>query len=102
VLTFDAVEEICDSRQTTLVVHPIVRQAIRGYEESFYVGLRAFLSGENDLFFLPLSNGEFVRLIFSNRVSSGGHRLVRVEPLHVDAMMRIRASLGPAAGDRHG
>jgi hypothetical protein len=93
VLTFDAVEEICDSRQTTLVIHPVVRRAIRGYEESFYVGLSAFLNGDNDMFFLPLSNGDFVRLVFSNRMSSGGHKLVRIDPLQVDAIMRIRASL---------
>ena len=71
-LSFDAVEEICESRQTTLVIHPAIRRAIKGYEESFYVGLRCLLAGESDgLYFLPLQGTGYVRLIFSKRVSSG-------------------------------
>jgi hypothetical protein len=65
VLSFDAVKDVCESKRTTLVIHPIIRQAIRGYEESFYVGLRCFLAGETDgLYFLPLQSGGYVRLIF--------------------------------------
>ena len=53
-LRFDTVEEVCESERTTLVVHPAIQRAIKGHEESFYVGLRCFLTGETDgLYFLP-------------------------------------------------
>jgi hypothetical protein len=94
VLGFGAVEDICESRRTTLVIHPAVRQSLKGYEESFYVGLRCFLAGETDgLYFLPLQSGGYVRLIFSKRVSSGGHNLLRVDPLTTECLMRIKASM---------
>jgi hypothetical protein len=71
VLSFDAVEEVCESRQTTLVIHPAIRRAIKGYEESFYVGLRCILAGETDgLYFLPLEGAGYVRLIFSRLTTS--------------------------------
>jgi hypothetical protein len=94
VLSFDAVEDVCESRQTTLVIHPAIRRAIKGYEESFYVGLRCFLSGESDgLYFLPLQNGGYVRLLFSKRASPGGHNLLRIDPLNEEGLARIKASL---------
>jgi hypothetical protein len=94
VLSFDAVEEVCESRQTTLVIHPAIRRAIKGYEESFYVGLRCFLAGETDgLFFLPLPSGGYVRLIFSKRVSSGGHKLLRIDPLTNEGLGQIKAAV---------
>jgi hypothetical protein len=94
VLSFDAVEEVCESRQTTLVIHPTIRRAIKGYEESFYVGLRCFLAGECDgLYFLPLQGAGYVRLIFSKRVSSGGYNLLRVDPLTKEGLAQIKASL---------
>ena len=94
-LSFDAVEEVCESRQTTLVIHPTIRRAIKGYEESFYIGLRCFLKGETDgVFFLPLQGAGYVRLIFSKRVSSGGHNLLRIDPLAKEGLARIKASLG--------
>jgi hypothetical protein len=94
VLSFDAVEDACESKRTTLVIHPIIRQAIKGYEESFYVGLRCFLAGETDgLYFLPLQSGGYVRLIFSKRVSSGGHNLLRIDPLTKEGLAQIKASL---------
>ncbi len=100
-LSFEAVEEICESKRTTLVIHPTIRRAIRGYEESFYVGLRCFLSGETDgLFFLPLQSGGYVRLAFSKRSSAGGHHILRVDPLTKEGLARIKASLeslGPEA-----
>ncbi|MGF9757477.1 hypothetical protein AAII07_19980 [Microvirga sp. 0TCS3.31] len=93
-LSFDAVEEVCESKQTTLVIHPAIRRAIKGYEESFYVGLRCFLSGDSDgLYFLPLQGTDYVRLIFSKRVSSGGHNLLRIDPLTKGGLARIKASL---------
>jgi hypothetical protein len=95
VLSIDAVEEVCESRQTTLVIHPAIRRAIKGYEESFYVGLRCFLAGESDgLYFLPLQGAGYVRLIFSKRVSPGGHNLLRIDPLTEEGLARIKASLG--------
>ncbi|MFC4172847.1 hypothetical protein ACFOYU_12345 [Microvirga sp. GCM10011540] len=93
-LSFEAVEEVCESRQTSLVIHPAIRRAIKGYEESFYVGLRCYLTGESDgVYFLPLCGGGYARLIFSKRVSSGGHNLLRIDPLANEGLARIKASL---------
>ena len=93
-LSFDVVEEVCDSKRTTLVVHPAIQRAIKGHEESFYVGLRCFLAGESDgLYFLPLRGEGYVRLVFSKRVSSGGHNLLRIDPLTSEGLGRIKASL---------
>ena len=93
VLSFEAVEEVCDSKRTTLVIHPAIRQAIKGYEESFYVGLRCFLTGETDgLFFLPLPSSGYVRLVFSKRVSSGGYNLLRIDPLTNEGLSQIKAA----------
>jgi hypothetical protein len=94
VLSFDAVEDVCESKRTTLVVHPAIRRAIKGYEESFYVGLRCFLAGETDgLYFLPLRTGGYVRLVFSKRVSSGGCKILRIDPLTNEGLGRIKASV---------
>ena len=93
-LSFDVVEDVCESKRTTLVVHPAIRRAVKGYEESFYVGLRCFLAGETDgLYFLPLRSGGYVRLVFSRRISSGGHNLLRIDPLTSEGLGRIKASL---------
>ena len=93
-LSFDAVEEVCESKQTTLVLHPAIRRAIKGYEESFYIGLRCFLSGESDgLFYLPLRSGGYVRLVLSKRSSAGGHNILRVDPLTTEGLSRIKMSL---------
>jgi hypothetical protein len=95
VLSFEAVEEVCESKPTTLVIHPAIRRAIRGYEESFYVGLRCYLAGESDgMYLLPLNGGGYVRLIFSKRVSFGGHNLLRIDPLTKEGLARIKTSLG--------
>ena len=92
-LSFDAVEDVCESKRTTLVIHPAIRRAIKGYEESFYIGLRCFLKGETDLYFLPLMQGGYVQLAFSKRYSPGGHYLLRVDPLTKEGLSRIKASL---------
>jgi hypothetical protein len=93
VLSFESVEEVCASKSITLVVHPAVRWAVRGYEESFYIGLRCFLKGESDgIYFLPLHDGGYVRLAFSQRHSSGGHPILRVDPLTSEGLDRIKAS----------
>lgn len=94
-LSFEAVEDVCESKQTTLVIHPAIRRAIKGYEESFYVGLRCYLAGESDgVYFLPLHGDGYVRLAFSKRVSSGGHNLLRIDPLTKEGLARIKASVG--------
>ena len=97
VLSFDAVEDVCERARTTLVIHPAVRRAVRGYEESFYIGLRCFLRGETDgLYFLPLKAGGYVRLLFSRRLSPGGYMIVRVAPVSAEALQRIKSDLGGA------
>ena len=91
---FENVEEICDSKRITLVVHPAIRRAVEGYEESFCIGLRCFLKGEMDgIYFLPLQNGGYVRLVFSQRRSPGRHPILRVDPLTSDGMRRIKEAL---------
>ncbi len=93
-LSFESVEEVCESKSITLVIHPAVRRAVRGYEESFYIGLRCFLKGESDgIFFLPLQDGGYVRLLFSQRHSSGGHPILRVDPIAPDGLLRIKSAL---------
>jgi hypothetical protein len=94
VLSFDSVEEICESKRITLVVHPAIRRAMRGYEESFSIGLRCFLKGETDgVFFLPLYDGGYVRLVFSQRRSAGGHPILRVDPLSSEGLQRIKVAV---------
>jgi hypothetical protein len=94
VLSFESVEEVCESKNITLVIHPAIRSAVKGYEESFYIGLRCFLKGESDgIFFLPLHDGGYVRLTFSQRHSSGGHPLLRVDPLTSEGLDRIKAAI---------
>ncbi len=94
VLSFESVEEVCESKNITLVIHPAIRWAVTGYEESFYIGLRCFLKGESDgIFFLPLHDGGYVRLTFSQRHSSGGHPLLRVDPLTSEGLDRIKATI---------
>ena len=93
-LSFESVEEICESKSITLVVHPAIRRAVRGYEESFYIGLRCFLKGESDgIFFLPLQDGGYVRLAFFQRHSTGGHPILRVDPLSSEGLDRIKAAI---------
>jgi hypothetical protein len=95
VLSLDAVEDVCEQKRTTLVIHPVIRRAVKGYEESFYIGLRSFLSGDADgIYFLPLRTGDYVRLVFSRRTSPGGYSILRIDPLTKDGLSRIRDSLG--------
>jgi hypothetical protein len=94
VLSFESVEEVCESKKITLVVHPAIRRAVKGYEESFYVGLRCFLKGESDgTYFLPLQDGGYVRLAFSQRWSTGEHKILRVDPLTTEGLQRVKNSL---------
>ncbi|HZH52186.1 MAG TPA: hypothetical protein VEZ16_09940 [Microvirga sp.] len=94
-LSFESVEEICESQCITLVIHPAIRRAVKGYEESFYIGLRCYLKGESDgTYFLPLQNGGFVRLAFSQRNSPGGYPVLRVDPLTEEGLQRIKLAVG--------
>jgi hypothetical protein len=94
VLSFDAVEEVCESKSITLVLHPAIRRAVKGYEESFYIGLSCFLKGDADgIFFLPLPDSGYVRLAFSKRHSAGGHPILRVAPLTSEGLDRIKAAV---------
>ena len=92
-LSFKAVEEVCESKSITLVVHPAIRRALKGYEESFSIGLRCFLKGDSDgIFFLPLQDGSYVRLTFSQRYSSAQHPILRVDPLTSDGLHQIKVA----------
>jgi hypothetical protein len=94
VLNFESVEEVCESKNITLVLHPVIRRAVKGFEESFYIGLRCFLTGESDgLYFLPLETGGYVRLVFSQRQSPGGHPILRVDPLTTEGLHRVKAAV---------
>ncbi|MET0430671.1 MAG: hypothetical protein ABW026_19500 [Microvirga sp.] len=93
-LSFESVEEICESKSISLVLHPAIRQSVAGYEESFYVGLKSFLKGESDgLYFLPLQSGGYERLVFSKRRSAGGHPILRVDPISEEGLQIIKRSL---------
>ncbi|PVE20908.1 hypothetical protein DC522_29575 [Microvirga sp. KLBC 81] len=93
-LSFKTVEEVCESKSITLVLHPAIRRAVEDYEESFYIGLRCFLKGESDgVFFLPLQDGGYVRLVFSQRYSSGGHPILRVDPLTSEGLQRVKMAI---------
>jgi len=95
VLSFETVQEVCESQKITLVIHPTIRKAVKGYEESFYIGLRCFLKSESDgVYFLPLQNGGYERLVFTKRVSAGGHRLLRIDPVSTCGLARIKTSFG--------
>jgi len=94
VLTIASIEKDCDAKGVTLVMHPAIRQAVSGFEESFYIGARYFLRGEGDgAYFLPLRSGGYVRLGFSRRSSPGGHAILRVDPLSPEGLARVKASL---------
>jgi hypothetical protein len=85
------VEEVCQGRDITLVIHPAVRKALTGYEEEFSILASAFLQGEGRAaFFLPLPDGGDVKLVFSLRYSAGEHLILRVEPARSDGLSRIK------------
>ncbi len=93
-LTIAGIEEVCEATGITLVMHPHVRKAVKPYEESFYIGACCFLGNETDgIYFLPLGNGGYVRLLFTKRRSARGHAILRVEPAARDGMERIRNAL---------
>ena len=89
-----AVEEVCKGRDITLVIHPAIRAALRGYEEEFSIPAAAFLKGEGRAaYFLPLQGGGDVKLEFSLRYSAGEHLILRVEPARTDGLRRIKEAV---------
>jgi hypothetical protein len=91
VTTLSSIEEKCAVTEITLVLHPAVKTALRGYEDAFYIGVRCFLAGEGDgVFFLPLPSGGYTRLLFSKRSSAGGYDIVRVDPVRPEDMVQIK------------
>jgi hypothetical protein len=97
VLTIANIEQDCDAKGVTLVMHPAIRKAVKGFEESFYVGACCFLRGETDgIYFLPLRTGSYVRLRFTKCLSPGRHAILRVDPLTADGLDKIKTSLATA------
>src|SRR5215218_8917358 len=93
-LTLASIEEVCEAKRITLVVHPAIRKAVERYEESFYIGACCFLRGEtNGLFFLPLDSGGYVRLQFSKRRSPGGHSILRINSLTSEGLDQIKRTV---------
>ena len=93
VLTISAIEDVCEAKGITLVMHPAVRRAVKTYEESFYIGAYAFLrDGTDGSYFLPLAGGGHVRLLFSRRFSPRGHAILKVQPVPPDGIERIKAA----------
>jgi hypothetical protein len=90
--TLSTIEEGCDREEITLVVHPAIRRAMTGYEDSLYIGMSCCLRGEGDgVFFLPLRSGGYVRLLFSKRCSAGGYEIIRLDPIRPEDLARIKS-----------
>jgi hypothetical protein len=93
------VEEVCEEREITLVIHPAIRKALRGFEEAFSVPAAVFLRGDGRAaYFLPLPGGGDVKLVFSLRYSPGEHLILRVDPERADGLVRIKDAIH-MAGD---
>lgn len=93
-LTITGIEEVCEAKGITLVMHPAVRQAVQPYEESFYIGACCFLSNEADgVYFLPLGARGYIRLVFTKRRSPRGYPILRVEAAAADGLTRIKAAI---------
>src|SRR5919107_3620641 len=85
------VEEVCEERDITLVIHPAIRNALTGFEEEFSILAAAFLQGEGRAaFFLPLQGAGDVKLVFSLRYSAGEHLILRIDPARPDGLPRIK------------
>ncbi len=90
----NTVEEACQGRDITLVIHPAIRKALIGYEDEFSVPAAAFLQGEGRAaYFLPLQGGGDVKLVFSLRYSAGEHLILRVDPARPEGLTRIKEAV---------
>ena len=88
------VEEVCEEREITLLIHPAIRKALRGFEEAFSLPAAALLRGDGRVaYFLPLPGGGDVKLVFSLRYSAGEHLMLRVEPARPDGLHRIKEAV---------
>ena len=88
------VEEACEKRDITLVVHPAIRKALIGFEEEFSIPAAAFLQGQGRAaFFLPLAGGGDVKLVFSLRYSAGENLILRVDPARPEGLTRIKQAV---------
>ena len=95
------VEEVCEGKNVTLVIHPAIRKALIGFEEEFSVLAAAFLQGEGRAaFFLPLLGGGDVKLVFSLRSSAGEHLILRVDTARPDGLGRIKEAVRRAEACR--
>ena len=89
-----AVEEVCKGRDITLVIHPAIRAALRGYEEEVSLPAAAFVRGEGRAaYFLPLRGGGDVKLVFSLRYSDGEHLILRVDTGRPKGLVRIKEAV---------
>ncbi len=97
----NTVEEACQGRDITLVIHPAIRKALIGYEDEFSVPAAAFLQGEGRAaYFLPLQGGGDVKLVFSLRYSAGEHLILRVDTARPEGMHRIKEDVRKAEARR--
>ncbi len=88
------VEEVCEERDITLVVHPAIRRALTGFEEEFSRPAAAFLKGHGvAAYFLPLQGGGDVKLVFSLRYSAGEHLILRVDTAQPEGLTRIKEAV---------
>ncbi len=92
-LTLSTIEDACEAKGITLVMHPAVRRALAAYEESFYIGAACFLHDKTEgVYYLPLDQG-YVRLAFSLRRSPSGRAILRIDPSGRDSLARIKAAV---------
>ena len=90
----NTVEDVCQERDITLVVHPAIREAPLGFEEDFSIPAAAFLQGGGRAaYFLPLQGGGDVKLVFSLRYSAGEHLILRVDPARPEGLTRIKEAV---------
>ncbi len=90
----NTVEEACQGKNITLVIHPAIRKALVGFEEDFSIPAAAFLQGGSKAaYYLPLQEGGDVKLVFSLRYSAGEHLILRVDPARSDGLARIKEAV---------
>ena len=90
----NTVEEVCQERDITLVIHPAIRKALLGFEEDFSAPAASFLRGEGRAaYFLPLQGGGDVKLVFSLRYSAGEHLILRVDTGRPEGLVRIKQAV---------
>ena len=89
-----AVEEVCNGKDITLVIHPAIRKGLVGFEEEFSTSAAAFLQGGGRVaYFLPLQGGGDVKLVFALRYSSGEHLILRIDTARPEGLARIKETV---------